>query len=169
VKTFGDRSRFCIEVGPAVADRPPAELRRVDVWAADRWLTCDDNLAFLPSFTASVAGTLGWLLTYSDAFSLRRPHPELSVADNHRRLLVYAEAGDNRDHLTYRFMCNWGPTADNVMAHVFLEGRRAYLPFSFWREHHHDPSELGQVFVVELPEREVLWVLHKAAWALVWS
>jgi hypothetical protein len=82
--------------------------------------------------------------------------------------LAAADAEDNRGYLSYRFMA-WGPTTDNVRAVLFREGDTASMPFSFWRESHHDPAELGRVFVAELPERELLWVLHEAAWALAWG
>ena len=163
---FGDRSRFAIVIGEATDDS--GGTRRVDVWAADRWLTCDDNSVFVPHFALQLRHELGALLREPDDRSLGRPHPELSVADNHRRLRADANAGDNREYLAYRFM-DWGPTADNVSAHLFREGGTASLPFSFWRADHHDPTELGQVFVAELPVWELAGVLHGAAWELIWS
>ena len=150
-----------------VAFALPLALRQVDVWAAGRWLTCDDNAAYLPSFTASVERSLGRLLTGPEGLNLSRPYTELSVADNLCRMLAAADAGDNRDYLSYRFL-GWGPTTDNVSAVLFREGGTVFIPFSFWRESHHEPSELGRVFVAELPERELLSVLHRAAWAR-WS
>jgi hypothetical protein len=45
----------------------------------------------------------------------------------------------------------------------------AHLPFSFWRPDHHVPSELGQVFVAELPEWELVAAIHDAAWAIMWD
>jgi len=165
VLTFGIRSRFCMEIGPLDPDHPTAGLRRVDIWAADRWLTCDDNSVYLPSFTASVANSLGHLLTNPENLICHRPYAEVSVADNLRRMLAAAEAGNNSRYLSYRFM-DWGPTTDNVSAVLFRENDVAFMPFSFWRESHHESSELGQVFVAELPERELLWVLHCTAWAL---
>src|SRR5262249_40782209 len=94
-----------------------------------------------------------------------RPSPDLSVEENYRRLRADFEA-DNDEYLAYRFM-GWGPTADNVGMLLFREKGIAYLPFSFLRPDHHDPSELGQVFVAELPAGEVACVLHDAAWALM--
>jgi hypothetical protein len=29
-------------------------LRRVDVWAADQWLTCDDNMTYVPQMRQSL-------------------------------------------------------------------------------------------------------------------
>ena len=105
------------------------------------------------------------LLDYGAAEFYRRPYPDLSPADNHRRLCAETKAGDNGTYLRYRFL-DWGPTTDNVSAHLFLADGVASIPFSFRRESHHDPSERGQVFVAELPERELVQVLHKTAWAL---
>jgi hypothetical protein len=162
--TFGHRTRFAITVGEVPSDS--GSLRRVDVWAANRWLTCDDNNVFIPHFARCLQHEIGYLL--SDPQHRRgRPHAALSVADNYRRLRADAET-ENTEYLTYRFM-NWGPTADNVSMLLFREGGTAYLPFSFWRADHHVPFELGQVFVAELPEWELAAVLHDAAWAFTWD
>lgn len=87
------------------------------------------------------------------------------MADNYRRLRAEE---DNRQYLSYRFM-DWGPTADNVGMLLFREGGTAYLPFAFWRADHHQPAELGQVFVAELPVWELARVLHDAGWAIMWA
>jgi hypothetical protein len=140
--------------------------RRVDVWAADRWLTCDDNNVYVPHLAGCLQRAVGSLLC--DPRNRRgRPYPALSVEENYRRLLADAET-DNTEFLAHRFM-DWGPTADNVGMFLFREEGTAYLPFSFWRPDHHDPSERGKVFVAELPEWELARVLHDAAWALMWD
>lgn len=140
----------------------------MDVWAADRWLTCDDNHALVTHFVGMLQRAVGFLLAEEPQYRrvVGRPYPDLSVTDNHRRLLADAET-DNSEHLAYRFMV-WGPTADNVRMHLFREGETAFLPFSFWRESHHDPAELEQAFVAELPWRELAGVIHEAACSLVW-
>jgi hypothetical protein len=162
--TFGQLTRFAITVGEILTDNGGS--RRVDVWAADRWLTCDDNNVNVPHFAGCLQRAVGYLL--SDPHHRRgRPYPELSVADNYRRLRADAET-DNTEYLAYRIM-DWGPTADNVSMLLFREEGTAYLPFSFWRPDHHAPSELGQVFVAELPEWELAGVLHDAAWAIMWD
>lgn len=160
---YGLRSRFGFVIGPGDPDRPASGLRDVDIYAAGRWLTCDDCHAFLPHFTDCLMGAVARLLDDDVEERWRRPFPELSPADNHRRLSADGEAGDNSEYLRYRFMLNWGPTTDNVSAHLFISDGIASIPFSFWRPEHHDPSELGQVFVAELPVRELTRVLHQAA------
>lgn len=165
LQLFGHRARFAIEIGEFHGESD--NCRRVDVWAADRWLTCDDNTAYVPQFIGSVEGSVRYLISDHPFRRFGRPYPELSPADNHRRLCAVA-ATDNTESRNYAFM-DWGPTADNVCMHLFQEGDTAFLPFSFWREAHHDPTELGQVFVAELPWRELAEVLHDAAWALMWA
>ncbi len=64
---------------------------------------------------------------------------------------------------------DWGPTADNVSMLLFREEGTAYLPFSFERPDHHVPSELGKVFLAELPVWELARVLHDAGWAMMWD
>jgi hypothetical protein len=152
-----------MEVGLA---RATGDLPVVDVWAAGRWLTCDDHFVYVPHFAGCLQRSVGGLL--SDRRRRRgRPYPDLSVADNYRRLRADA-AVDNTEYRSYLFM-DWGPTADNVSMLLFEEGGTAYLPFSFWRPDHHIPAELGQVFVAELPVWELATVLHDAAWTLMWD
>jgi hypothetical protein len=162
---FGDESRFAIEVGESCDDT--GVLRRVDVWAAGIWLTCDDNIVNVPHFVGCLTHAVDGLLVDPTYRRLVRPYPELSVEDNSRRLRAEAEE-DNTDLLAYLFM-DWGPTADNVTMLLFREGGTAYLPFAFWRPEHHKPSQLGQVFVATLPERELALVLHQAAWFIMWA
>ena len=154
---FGNRSRFCIEIASApVLQR----TRTVDIWAAGHWLTCDDNAVDVPQFTESVRSSLRYLLEPVDPDREGRPFPELTVADNFSRLRSTTDL-----HRSYSFL-DWGPTTDNTEAVLFRAAETAFVPFAFWRPEHHLPSELGQVFVAELPERELLSVLHHAAWAL---
>lgn len=162
---FGLRSRFGFVIGGSDPARQTSRLRQVDIYAAGRWLTCDDSHAYLPHFADCMMQAVARLLDDDAGERFRRPYPELSPADNHRRLSAEADAGDNGAYLRYRFM-DWGPTTDNVSAHLFVSDGIASIPFSFWRPDHHDPSELGQVFVAELPERELTRVLHQAAWEL---
>ena len=168
-KTFGSSTRFSIEVGAFRGDADHS--RRVDVMAADRWLTCEDNHAYVPHIAGRLEQAVASLLSDPRAPNIGRPYPEFSPADNHRRLLLGLNSDDDRawrEHATYWFM-DWGPIADNVHIHLFRENGTAFLPFSLFREDHHDPSELGQVFVAELPEWELASVLHDAAWAIMWD
>ena len=159
--TYGHETRFAITVGEVLSDNGGS--RRVDVYAAGRWLTCDDNNVYVPHFAGCLQHAVGYLLS-DPQWSRGRPYPELSVADNYRRLWAEAQT-DNAEYLSYRFM-HWGPTADNVSMLLFREGGTAYLPFSFcWPVR----AELGEVFVAELPEWELAAALHSAAWALMWD
>ncbi|MDY3554391.1 hypothetical protein R5W24_003513 [Gemmata sp. JC717] len=163
--SFGHPSRFAITLGSFWGNGDA--VRVVDVYAAGRRLTCDDNHAYVPHFAGELERSVRALLDGPQYRGVGRPFAELSPADNHRRLCADAVT-DNGQYLDYRFM-DWGPTADNVSMHYFREGDTAFLPFSFWRANHHDSSELGQVFVAELPWRELACVLHEAAWALMWA
>jgi hypothetical protein len=149
-------------MAPGHADH---RTRQVDVYAAEHWLTCDDHNVYVPQFVESLRQDIGELLFGDACRRRRRPYPDCSPEENHRRLLAQAEAGDNSRFLELYFM-DWGPTADNVSATLFLEDGVAFMPFSFWRPEHHDPTELGKIFVAELPERELLHILHEAAWEL---
>src|SRR5688572_23806828 len=163
---FGHPSRFQCVI-PALDGQDPKQ-RLVDVYAAGRWLTCDDNTAYTPHFAGCLAHAAEWILRNDESTSVfRRPFPELSPAEKHRKLLAAAKGdGDNTRHLQYRFI-DWGPTALNGRAHLFVSDGIASSPFSFWRPGHHEPTGPGQIFVAELPERELVRVLHQAAWELV--
>ena len=54
---LGDKRTFAADVG----DSDGTDLRRVDLWAAGQWLTCDDNAVYVPQFRLSVAGTVDGL------------------------------------------------------------------------------------------------------------
>jgi hypothetical protein len=53
---LGDKHKFATEVGEW-----DHELCRVDIWAAGKWLTCDDNMAFVRQFRRDVLDTAAWL------------------------------------------------------------------------------------------------------------
>jgi hypothetical protein len=163
-RTFGHPARFAITLKDFWGEGDA--FRVVDVYAADRWLTCDDNHAYVPHFVGMLARTVRRLIDEPGYRDAGRPFRDLTPADNHHQLCTEASE-DNSRYLDYRFM-DWGPTADNVRMHYFREGDTAFLPFSFWRADHHDRAELGQVFVAELPWRELASVLHDAAWSLMW-
>ena len=157
--TCGSRSRYAFVIGAPDPQRPIVGCREVDIYAASRWLTCVDSNAWLPQFTDVLMRTVHALLNDRPAEQTCRPYPRLSPEDNHRRLLE--DVGGQ----AYRFM-DWGPTTDTVIAHLFIENGVALIPFSFRSPDHPDPSERGKVFLAELPERELLRVLHRAAWVL---
>lgn len=159
---LGERERFSIEIGPLLAGDATDGIRTVSIWAAARELTCDDDAAYVPQIVAALDAALRGLRSGADR---RLPYPQLSPAENHRRLLPDGPETDGDAHRRYRFM-DWGPTTDNVLALLFLTGDRATLTFEFWREHHGRPDELGHVFEVELPLHTLLQILTQAADAL---
>lgn len=75
---LGERRTFAAEIGDWIAD-----LCRVDLWAAGQWLTCDDNMAYVPQFRKAVAATADWLRA---GHGWPSPSPNLSPAAVHRQL-----------------------------------------------------------------------------------
>ena len=155
---FGGRARFAIEPGPLLSGEPTTGVRVVQLWAAGRELCCDDNHAFVPQFSMSVEATITWLLSDHD---LSFPYPELSPEENHRR----SRAGEHEERSRHVFM-NWGPTTDNLCSFLFRRRADVVITFEFWREARPRPEEIGRVFVVELPERELPRSLHQAVCVL---
>jgi len=155
---FGDRERFAIEPGRVLDGTPTNGVRVVELWAAGRELSCDDNHAYVPQFCESVESTITWLLSEHDR-SL--PAPDLSPEENHRRVR------ETRYHDRIRFVfMDWGPTTDNLRSFLFRRGLDAVITFEFPRETHPRRDEIGRVFVAELPERQLLHALHQAACVL---
>lgn len=115
---FGDRATLAFEVGDPSTES--AALRRVDHWAAGRWLTCDDNTVFVPQYCRSLESALR----------------ELRAADDGR-----FEA--------HPFMA-WGPTTDNVQTRLTIHGAQCELTFAFWRAEHTPAEEIGVPFRVTL-------------------
>ena len=81
--TFGQLTRFAITVGEILSDNGGS--RRVDVWAANRWLTCDDDNVNVPFFAGCHQRAVRNLLSHPQN-RRGRPYPELSVEDIYRRL-----------------------------------------------------------------------------------
>lgn len=154
---FGDRARFAVEIGEFSDDS--RQLRRVDLWAAGRWLTCDDHWAYLPAFCNAVQHTVTSVTLGGD---LELPFSGLCAADTHRRFL----AADDEAGQRFRTL-DWGPTTDNVLAMLFRLGPdHLALTFRFWRETHHDLDERETIFTAEMPESEFVRVLAHAIGAL---
>ena len=139
----------------------------MDAYAAGIRITCDDNHVYVPQYLNSLTADLNWILnpTATDRDTL--PFNDLSPTENHRRLLELA-GDDNTRHLYHRFM-DWGPTTDNVSMHYFRNGSQILLPFSFWRETHWKPEQLGTIFCATMHIDELRLTFHRAAWKLVWD
>jgi hypothetical protein len=151
-RRFGDRARFCVEVGENTTYR----LRAVDLWAGGKWLTADDNMAYLPSFIHSLR---------SAAAQVRRgdvspcPFPDRSPEEIFQLLL----ADDESDFRERFWLLHWGETLDNVSSYVYLDGGELVIVFSFTRELHPFPEDRGKVFVARVRPDEFVTVLEEAA------
>ena len=139
---FGDQRRFAAEVGEFSDES--RQGRRVDLWAAGRRLTCDDNNVFIPQFCMSVRSTVDWLRSDCD---LSLPFPGLSPAETHRQLLAVGYESRSRFLFPY-----WGPTTDNLLGHLFRVGDRLAFTFEFWRDTHPVSAERGVVFSPNYPK-----------------
>ncbi|MFI7060162.1 hypothetical protein ACIBL3_04190 [Kribbella sp. NPDC050124] len=143
-----------------VGDWAGPALRRVDLWAGGEWLTCDDNMAFVPQFRRSVARTAAWLRA-GHGWAL--PFAGLSAAAAHRRLIAGTGREEEDDALRRRFhFGDWGPTTDNVEAFLFRDGERLEITWQFWREEHllRHPAHVGMVFAVEIGAGELAGLLE---------
>ncbi|MET7309209.1 hypothetical protein ACWD7C_20945 [Streptomyces sp. NPDC005134] len=89
---LGDRHRFAAEVGEW-----DHVLCRVDLWAAGKWLTCDDNMVFAEQFRLAVLDTAAWLRSGGGS---PPPFADLSPEATHRRLIL-CEGNDNETEAGY--------------------------------------------------------------------
>jgi hypothetical protein len=149
-RRFGDRATFAVEVGESTS----ADLRVVDLWAAGKLLTTDDNVAFLPHFRRVLRETAG---TVRDRRVPPRPYPGRTPEDIYR--LLHADDTEFREQ--FWFM-HWGETVDNVSSYAYLEDDLVIV-FAFWRAAHPFPADLGQVFVARIPPDEFAATLDEAA------
>lgn len=133
-------------------------MRRVDLWAAGQWLTCDDNTVYVPQFRHHVGLTLDRLPPAAV------PFPGLSAAAAHRRLL----AEDNELLSEFWFLDGWGPTTDNVISFAFRNGDGLVLTAQFWREDHlrEHPEHAGMVFTAEIQVEVLTGILQDLVAAL---
>jgi hypothetical protein len=151
MRHFGDRNTFALEVGEAL---PPSRLRVVDLWAAGKWLTTDDNVVYLPSFCHRMRST---------AARVRQrdippcPFPELSPQEIFRQLEA-DETGFREQH----WFMQWGETVDNVSSYAYLDSHLVIM-FAFWRASHPYPEDSGKVFVARIPPEEFVATLLSAA------
>lgn len=136
---LGDKRMFAVEVG----DWEGSALRRVDLWAADQWLTCDDNSGYVPAFRRAVSNTADAVRA---GHGSALPFTGLSPAATHRRFLAATTDEDALFREQFWIFYGWGPTTDNLTAFLFRDGDNLTLTFKFWREH--DPR-CGEVFVAE--------------------
>ncbi|MFF2086816.1 hypothetical protein ACFVVM_23835 [Nocardia sp. NPDC058176] len=137
----------------------------MDLWAADQWLTCDDNMVFVAQFRRSVAET---------AVSIRAGHVRplpfagLSPVATHRRFGTATDddpIGEMREQFGF---LHWGPTTDNVQTFVFRDGDHMVITLQFWRAAHllDHPEHVGRVFEVEIESAELADILEGLAAAL---
>jgi hypothetical protein len=161
---LGDKSRFAAEVGQL--DRG---LRRVDLWAGGKRLTCDDSMVFVGQFRRDVLDTAAWLRSGQGS---PVPFAGLSPEAAHRRFMHRAGA-EEESEADYEFRSRfralmWGPTTDNVAVHLFGDADRLVLTVQFRREEHliKHPEDAGEVFVVDIPTAEFAGILEDLVAAL---
>ncbi|MFD6223934.1 hypothetical protein [Nocardia asteroides] len=157
---LGEKSRFAVEVGARASG-----LRRVDLWVADQWLTCDDNAVSVDQFRCSVEETV---VSIRSGQVPALPFAALSPVATHRRF-VAATGDDPICNLREQFwFLRWGPTTDNLLTFAFLDGNHLAITLQFWREAHllDHPEHVGRVFEVANEPAELAGTLESLASAL---
>ncbi|MFD0692435.1 hypothetical protein [Actinomadura fibrosa] len=159
---LGDKHRFAVEVG----SWDGSALRRVDLWVADQWVTCEDNMVFVQQFRHDVARTAAGVRSGDIPGP---PFIGLSPAAAHWRLLAEIRDGEQECE-RFRFFgrWGWGPTTDNVTSFLWRDDDRLVITLEFWREGHlcTHPEHAGMVFIAEVLATEFAGVLEEAVTVL---
>lgn len=146
---FGDRATFAVEI----VERVPPALRVVDLWAAGKWLTTHDNVAYVPSLCHYMRLAVE---------QVRRreirpcPFPELPPEEIFRRL----QADETEFREQYWFM-EWSEIVDNVSRYAYLDDNLVIL-FAFRRADHPYPEDPGEVYVARISPDEFVATLQGA-------
>ena len=149
---FGDRARFSVEIGEIT----PPSLRTVDLWAAGKRLTTDDNTVFLPTFIQFLRSTASRVRRRDVS---PRPFPERSAEETFQLL----NADDETAFREQFWLMHWGETVDNVTSYVYLDDDDLLIVFGYWRAEHPFPEDLGKVFVARIPPDEFAVILDQSA------
>ncbi|WP_327147319.1 hypothetical protein [Nocardia sp. NBC_01329] len=157
---LGEKDRFAVEIGDWASG-----LRRVDLWAADQWLTCDDNMVFVEQFRHSVEETA--LSIRSGAFP-PLPFAGLSPVATHRRFDTATDDDPICELREQFWLLHWGPTTDNLVTYGFRDRDHLVITLQFWREAHvlDHPEHAGRVFEVEIEPAEFAGILESLSSAL---
>jgi hypothetical protein len=140
-----------IEVGAAVSP----ELRVVDIWAAGKHLTTDDNVAFVPFLARAMRSTAA-LVRRNDVAQC--PFPGRSPEEIFRVL--------DADKTSFRerfWFIQWGEIIDNVARYAYRDVDDLVFAFAFWRPRHAVADDLGRVFVARLEPGEFATAVEDAA------
>ena len=141
---------FVIEVGEVQS----SQLCVVDVWAAGKRLTIDDNIAYVPSLSYYMR---------QDANRVHRreipAHPFPGRAPGEVVRLLDADETVNREQLWFM---RWSEILDSVSIFAYLDGDLV-VAFRFWRATHPVPEDLGNVFAVRIPLDHFVATVEHAA------
>ncbi|MEH1166418.1 hypothetical protein V6V47_13620 [Micromonospora sp. CPCC 205539] len=149
-RRFGDRATFAVEVG----DVESPHLRTVDVWAAGKQLTTDDNSAYLPSLCRAMRST---------AAQVRQRNVRACPLPGRSPEAVFRLLEQDETELREVFwFLQWGETLDNVSRYAYLDDDLV-LVFAFWRPTHPFPDDLGRIFVATLPPDDFATTVLTAA------
>lgn len=150
-RRFGYRATFAVEVGEVT----PPDLRTVDLWAAGKELTTDDDVVLVPAFVRFLRST---------AAQVRRravepcPFPGRSPEE----ILGLLRADDETDLPERFWFMHRGETVDNVTSYAYLDDDLVIV-FGYSRATHPTPDELGRVLVVRIPPDDFARTLEEAA------
>lgn len=125
---LGDERRFAVEVGDG------SVLRRVDLWVAGQWVTCEGGRVFVEQFCSCVACIVAVVRAGGIP---ARPFAGASSAAAHRRLRC-GFVGGGREFERFGFFrrWGWGPADDSVASFLWWDEGCLVIAMGFWRERH---------------------------------
>ncbi|MFC7247171.1 hypothetical protein ACFQO7_32255 [Catellatospora aurea] len=149
-RRFGNRSTFAVEVGEVWS----RDLRIVDLWAAGKRLTTDDNTAFVPSICHQMRLTA--------ALVRQREIPPCPFPGRPSEEIFRRLRADGTEFAEPYWFMGWSEILDNVSKYAYLDDDLVIV-FAFWRATHPLPEDLGKVFTARIPPDEFAATAQEAA------
>jgi hypothetical protein len=149
---FGDRNTFAVEVGPGAGS---STLRVVDIWAAGKQLTVNDNVAYVPSLLYAIRGT---------AAQVRgRSVPSCPFPGQSPEVVFELLERDETEFREHYWFLQWGEIVDNVSKYAYLDHESLVLMFALRAPTPPMPDDRGRVFVATIHVDVFSQVLDAAA------
>ena len=128
LRQFGDRATFCVELGEIT----PPSMRVVDLWAGGKWLTTDDNTAYLPSLIHYMRQELEEVRG-GDIKAC--PFPDRTPEE-----IFHLLQADETEFRQQFWFLQWTEIVDNVSRYAWRDGEDLVIVFQFWRTTHIFPE-----------------------------
>ena len=159
---IGNKETFAFEIGLETEKN----LRVVDIIINNRYVCCDDNVAYVPQFSNDLKSELEKLenlqkdsfLNYLSGKSIEEIHQFIDSTRGEESENCNLE--DDKIYPYFRFL-DLGPTTDNFTCFLFFKKNDLYVTYQFWRDTHQNKEELGKVFFAKIDKEEAIYIISE--------